>query len=146
MLCKSKNKDEADSRCTTKARTTTSCAFAGTRFTQIPACDSGPDGTHILGNVYEYAAADYVGIYPPQNNSLWFLRTLMAMALLTPVLWCAIKRVGIALTCAAYALWAWAYLYGTGYVLEFATALFPFSFGAYMSILGRNMINVFGRY
>lgn len=86
-------------------------AFAGTRFTQIPACDSGPDGTHILGNVYEYAAA-----------AKQFL------------------------TCAAYALWAWAYLYGTGYVLEFATALFPFSFGAYMSILGRNMINVFGRY
>lgn len=100
----------------------------------------------IFGNVYEYPAADYVGIYPPQNNSLWFLRALMAMALLTPVLWCTIKRVGICLTCAAYALWAWAYLYGTGYVLEFATALFPFSFGAYMSISGRNMINVFGRY
>ena len=43
-------------------------AFAGTRFTQIPACDSGPDGTHILGNVYEYAAADYVGIYPPSKT------------------------------------------------------------------------------
>ena len=68
----------------------------------------------------------------------------MLMALLTPVLHWLIKRLRLYFVGAAYVAWIWAYLSGNGIAIELTTALFPFSFGAYMSISGNDMMMIFG--
>lgn len=103
------------------------------------------DARHgIFGNVYP-VTADGSGEVFPQDSPLWFLRVLMVMVLLTPVLHWIVKRAGFYFVGAAYLAWTAAYLWGNGIAIEFTTALFPFSFGAYMSINGRDMMATFGK-
>ena len=93
-----------------------------------------------------YPADTTSTVFFPQNPPLWFLRILMVMALLTPVLYKVIKKYGMGFVVATYVAWFCAYLSQYGPAVEFATALFPFSFGAFMSISRRDMMGSFGRH
>lgn len=74
---------------------------------------------------------------------LWFLRDLIVVVILTPVIYYLIKHFkhwAILLLC-CYITGIWPYIHGFS-----ITAIFFFSFGAYFSIYGKNMVNELYRY
>lgn len=120
--------------------------FADVDFSARTILQTFWDSKHgIFGNAYP-PVENWSGMLYPQDSPLWFLRVLMLMALLTPVLHWLIKRLRLYFVGAAYVAWIWAYLSGNGIAIELTTALFPFSFGAYMSISGNDMMMIFGKY
>lgn len=80
--------------------------------------------------------------YGPYLLSLWFLRDLIVMVFLSPLIYYWIKYTKL------YGIVLFGILYYTkiGFVIpgygtgEFLSALFFFSFGAYFSIFGKNMV------
>ena len=78
----------------------------------------------------------------PINYPLWFLRDLMVMVLITPVLFKLLKNKGELLLIFFSILWL---VHFWGYIDFYvpASALFFFSFGAYMSINGKNVVSEF---
>lgn len=81
----------------------------------------------------------------PMNVPLWFVRDLIIVVLCTPILHVLIKRVG------RYFVWLLGIIwfvvpYLHLQTLGFQSAFFFFSWGAYMSINRKDMLQVFGRY
>lgn len=98
----------------------------------------------IVDPVYQ---VDMHGIYP-LNFPLWFVRDLMIVVLLTPVIFWFLKRMK---HCAVLSLGTIWFLMGHfpdffAHSYQIVTALFFFSWGAYMSVNNRNMITEFNRY
>ena len=81
----------------------------------------------------------------PINVPLWFLRDLMLMVLISPVLYRMLKKQGKLLLVFFGVMWLVKY-FGDFKIYMPAQALLFFSFGAYMSINGKDMIAEFGRY
>lgn len=94
-------------------------------------CNGGIDGFNATGM--------------PINYPLWFLRDLMVMVLLTPLLFYSLKKFGKAILLFLFILWLMGY-WGCIKIYMPTQALFFFSFGAYMSMNGRNMLIEFGKY
>ena len=81
----------------------------------------------------------------PADTPLWFVRDLMIVAISTPVLYWLLKRTRHYLVLTLGLLWFYSDLLW-GHANQLITAYFFFSFGAYMSINGKDMLQVFGRY
>ena len=80
----------------------------------------------------------------PINYPLWFLRDLMIIVLFTPLLYKVLKKNSKVALCVFAFLW----VLKSYNVIEFylpTQALFFFSFGAYFSLNGKNMITEFGK-
>ena len=95
-------------------------------------------------NCYLFYNGNLVGldISPvyPFNVPLWFVRDLMVIVLITPILYQLIKRLKHYFVISLGIIW---------FVLPFISGLggiFFFSYGAYMSIHKRDMLVEFGRY
>ncbi len=81
----------------------------------------------------------------PINYPLWFLKDLIIVVLLTPLLWYVLKKSG------KFVLSFFAFLWFLKYfgVIDFyipAQGLFFFSFGAYMSLNGKSITTEFGKF
>ena len=81
----------------------------------------------------------------PINVPLWFLRDLMLMVIISPLLYKILKKQGKLLLAFFAVLWLVKY-FGWLNIYMPAQALLFFSFGAYMSINGKDMIAEFGKY
>lgn len=99
----------------------------------------------VFGHVYSDAVSSTTVFYP-QDSPLWFLRALMAVTLITPALHFFLRKFGLYFVGLTYVMWGCVYVAVAGLTIEFFTALFPFSFGACMSIRGHDMMTEFGRY
>lgn len=82
----------------------------------------------------------------PINTPLWFLRDLMIVVLLTPMLYKIIKSVGYYWVIGIGIFWFIGSVWYTGYWIKLLTAFFFFSWGAYMSISQKNMLVEFGKF
>ena len=81
----------------------------------------------------------------PAYAPLWFVRDLMIVAISTPVLYWLLKRTRHYMVLTLGLLWFYSDILW-GHANQLITAYFFFSFGAYMSINGKDMLQVFGRY
>ncbi len=86
-----------------------------------------------------------VGSYPI-NVPLWFLRDLMIVALSAPLIWYVLRHTKHYVLCLAGVVWFVSGSFFPGHFYQLATAYFFFSFGAYMSVNGKDMLREFGRY
>ncbi len=82
----------------------------------------------------------------PADYPLWFLRDLMIVAVLTPLIWHVIRLARHYAVILLGALWLLAGYFIGGHAYQMATALFFFSFGAYMSISRKDMLAEFGKW
>lgn len=84
--------------------------------------------------------------YSPINVPLWFVRDLMLIVIMTPLIFKYIKwtnKYGILLLGITWFIGSY---YPLGHINQILTALFFFSFGAYMSIFNKDMIIEFRKY
>lgn len=80
----------------------------------------------------------------PANMPLWFLRDLMVVSLLTPIIYILVRRLGywlMAVLTVLYLSGVYAFIPGLS-----AYAVFFFTLGAYLSIRKKNLIENFKRY
>lgn len=82
----------------------------------------------------------------PQDVPLWFVRDLMIVVLCTPLLYEMLKRTRYYLVLGLGILWFGLAYWDLGYVNQLLTAFFFFSWGAYMSVNKKDMMNEFGRF
>ncbi len=82
----------------------------------------------------------------PVDGPLWFLSYLMIVVLLAPALYWLLRRIRLVLVAALGITWFILGCLSFNYLYLFFTALFYFSFGAYLSICEKDMLAVFGRY
>ena len=82
----------------------------------------------------------------PINTPLWFIRDLILIVLFTPVIYKVIKSIGYYWIIGLGTLWFIGNIYYRGFGIELITALFFFSWGAYMSINKKDMIVEFGQF
>ena len=82
----------------------------------------------------------------PINEPLWFLRELMIVVLTAPAIYWLLKKTKFYLLIPLGLLKFMAPICDWGYVSQLLTAYFFFSWGAYMSIWGKDMLVEFGRY
>ncbi|MBO7193928.1 MAG: acyltransferase [Bacteroidaceae bacterium] len=80
----------------------------------------------------------------PSNYPLWFLKDLMIVVLFTPLLWQLLKKGGKVVLFSFAALFLLKY-FGVIKIYFPAQGLFFFSFGAYMSLNGKDMIAEFAK-
>ena len=85
------------------------------------------------------------GIYPI-DYPLWFVRDLMIVVLIAPFIWHMAKRFGNMFVIVSGALWFILSGIPMGHANQLSTAFFFFSWGACMSIRGKDMTAEFGRY
>ena len=82
----------------------------------------------------------------PINVPLWFIRDLLIMVICAPLIYQLVKRTKIAIVALLGILWG-AHQVGISLPFYFPyAAAFFFSWGAYMSINGKDMIAEFGKY
>ena len=81
----------------------------------------------------------------PIDYPLWFVRDLMILVLLAPLIYGSIKRFGKAIVVLFTILWIILKFKHVEIVPSIDGLVF-FSFGAYMSICGKDMIAEFGKY
>lgn len=88
-----------------------------------------------------------MGIYPI-DIPLWYIRELMTMVLLSPIIYFIIKRLGYSFTLFACLLWLFSpfFIPDTSYLDLLITALFFFSCGALFSMKGTDIIKKITRY
>ena len=82
----------------------------------------------------------------PIDDPLWFVRDLMIVVLITPFIWHMAKRFGHMFVIVSGALWFILSGIPMGHANQLSTAFFFFSWGACMSIRGKDMTSEFGRY
>lgn len=82
----------------------------------------------------------------PIDIPLWFVRDLMIVALVTPLINSLLKHYGAALPAVSGVLWFVLPNYVTGHPYQLLTALFFFSFGAWLSFNQRDMVVEFRKY
>lgn len=93
----------------------------------------------------EIADASSQAIFPA-NVALWFLRDLMIVVLITPLIYTAIKRYKFIPIAVLGITWFFEPLFINGYICQLTTALFFFSLGAYFSILQKDIIYEFNKF
>lgn len=81
----------------------------------------------------------------PINSPLWFIRELMIVVMLTPIIFRAIKYIGNYFIAIVGILWIVLPYFVCYYCDQFLTALFFFSFGSIMSIRAKDMVIEFQR-
>ena len=81
----------------------------------------------------------------PVNGPLWFLRDLMIIVLLTPAINWLTRRLGLVYLSITGILYLVMSYLSIKHVGQLSTALFFFSWGAYMSIKQIDMLEAFGR-
>lgn len=81
----------------------------------------------------------------PQNGPLWFLRDLMALTLVSPIIYLLIKKLGVYIVLSFGVLWFYGAIYNQGIASVFV-GLFFFSLGAYFSVNKKDMVHQFGKY
>ena len=84
------------------------------------------------------------GLGLPILGPTWFLRDLMVVVICTPLLNIVLKKNGCVSICLFALIWLWSRLLGFNIYMP-CSALFFFSFGAYMSINKKDMIVEFGK-
>lgn len=82
----------------------------------------------------------------PVDYPLWFLRDLMIVVLCTPLVNKLIKNFRYNYIILVGVVWFLANILSWGRLAQFASAFFFFSFGAYMSINKKDIIQEFGKY
>ncbi|MCM1300898.1 MAG: acyltransferase [Alistipes senegalensis] len=82
----------------------------------------------------------------PINAPLWFLRDLMIVVLCTPLLYRLLKWAGSRAVVGLGFLWFTTGYWELGHTNQLMDAFFFFSWGAYLSIHRKDMLDVFGRY
>ena len=85
------------------------------------------------------------GIFPI-DIPLWFVRDLMIVVLIAPVIWHMAKRFGHMFVIVSGVLWFILSGIPMGHANQLSTAFFFFSWGGWMSIRGKDMTSEFGRY
>lgn len=86
------------------------------------------------------------GFIYPIDVPLWFLRDLMIVVLCTPLLYRLLKCAGIHAVVGLGLLWFATGYWDLGHANQLMDAFFFFSWGAYLSIRKKDMLEVFGRY
>lgn len=82
----------------------------------------------------------------PSDPPLWFLRDLMLIVVCTPLLYRMLKRIGVHAVIGLGLLWFTMGYWDLGHANQLMNALFFFSWGAYLSIHRKDMLEIFGRY
>ena len=81
--------------------------------------------------------------YYPANAPLWFIRELLLVVLISPIIWRLINSKFIYMYIAAsYALWIYAANYQWGGVENLTQALFGFSLGGYLQVISRSPFSI----
>ncbi|MBR5282458.1 MAG: acyltransferase [Alistipes sp.] len=107
---------------------------------------------NILSCFWKYNGELFVPISPtgeriieaslmPLNAPLWFLRDLMVIVLLTPIIFKLIKHTKYWLIVALLIIY-----FSFNYSLPYGNALLFFSMGAYLSVHNKDMVVVFGKF
>lgn len=110
----------------------------------------------ILANFWDYSKGIFIQpessesvvgnrIYPI-DIPLWFVRDLMIVVLCTPVLYWVLKRTRYYFVLILGILWFVLDYWDFGHINQLITAFFFFSWGAYMSVNQKNMLQEFGRF
>lgn len=81
----------------------------------------------------------------PVNGPLWFVRDLIIVVICTPLLHCILKRTKYYFVCLLGIAW-FVLSYFQINVMGFDSAFFFFSWGAYLSIHRKDMLEAFGKY
>lgn len=82
----------------------------------------------------------------PIDVPLWFVRDLMIVVLCTPVLYWVLKRTRYYFVLFFGILWFVLVYWDFGHINQLITAFFFFSWGAYMSVNQKKMLQEFGRF
>lgn len=96
--------------------------------------------------IFALQAADDGAPLFPQDKPLWFLRDLMIVVLCTPLICWMLKRMRHYFVWVLGILWFVLEYWSLGHVNQLLSAFFFFSWGAYMSVCGKDMIKEFNRY
>lgn len=111
--------------------------FSLMRFFHTYFCNTYHSGI-ILGPPYYPDDRFY-----PIDLPLWFVRDLMVMVAISPIIYWVVKRRGILPVMFLGILWLFSTLAiprGIGYLNQLVTAAFFFSWGAYYSLFNRNFV------
>ena len=82
----------------------------------------------------------------PINIPLWFVRDLMIVVLCTPILYWLLKRTRYYFVLSLGVLWFVLAYIDLGHINQMLTAFFFFTWGAYMSVNKKDMLQEFGRF
>lgn len=124
--------------------------FKGEPLSDLWQCISELGGIHVFWDSSRWGnnTTNLLGWHTPGSGPtlipLWFIRDLMVVVLLTPVIFFLIKKFKaktILILAACYVTGFWIQVPGFS-----ITAFFWFSIGAYFSILGKNMIEFIYRF
>lgn len=81
----------------------------------------------------------------PQNEPLWFLRDLMVLTLISPIIYLLVRKLGVYIVMLFGVVWFYGSIFNSGIASAFV-GLFFFSLGAYFSINKMDMVHQFGKY
>ena len=102
------------------------------------------DRTH---SIFLLPESTHSASFYPMNYPLWFIRDLMIVVLCAPLLYYLLRRMRHYFVCLIGLLWFLKdYVPALAVYGQLLTALFFFSWGAYMSISRKDMLVEFGRY
>lgn len=82
----------------------------------------------------------------PIDGPLWFVRDLMIVALLTPIINLSFRKLGALLPIVSGVIWFCIPNMYSGHYYQLITAIFFFSFGGYMSFNKKDMVEEFKKY
>lgn len=91
------------------------------------------------------AGVSVTSTYAPINPPLWYIRDLIVMVVLSPVIMWLLKRLKICFVILMCVLWVWASIANPSIYLP-REGLFFFSLGAYFSLNGKDIISIFSRF
>ncbi len=97
--------------------------------------------------IYPIVADEVVNysIYP-QNVPLWFVRDLMIVVLCTPILYKVLQHTRHYFVAGLGVLWFTLAYWDLGHINQLLTAFFFFSWGSYMSVNKKDMMQEFSRF
>ena len=81
--------------------------------------------------------------YLPADAPLWFVRNLIGVMLISPLIWRAVRSIwSLSWLCSTGALWMTLWIVGKHNLSDFAMPLFGFSFGAYLNANKVDFFNI----
>lgn len=106
-------------------------------------CNTTDNGIFVYPSVIDSSS----GVFPI-NVPLWFVRDLMVLVILSPVIYWLIKKAGVWFVVVLCIAWYTTQLYLTkgSYAAMLITASFFFSLGAFFSIRKENIVFVFRKF
>ena len=96
--------------------------------------------------IFANSVTEHVNVIYPQDVPLWFVRDLMIVVLCTPILYWLLKRTRYYFMLALGVLWFTLIYWDMGRINQLTTAFFFFTWGAYMSVNKKDMLQEFGRF